>query len=404
MKNSSIRFIVGLLLVIGLVAVAGNALANVAANTAIINQATLSYDDGDGLKEAIAYVEVTVLLVPNAPIVDPGPDQETYYNGPNTELTNSFYVTATANGPDYYDVTTQIIASSIDNTTNPTATVDVASIYLGATLTFDDSSTTTSIVVPADGVADDEVNGIEEGDIVVIGNETIEVASVDDNASGTSTIYLVTALDTAPDAGVLVAEKQTVTVTVTAGTIATIGTDITFEKTLTVTSQEDGDESTTSDPVQDTYLSGKATLGKYVRNVTSGVVGDAPQTTYDGEEFYQSGVTAEPGDILEYMLVARNSGSGPVDTAEVNDVLPIDFVSLLTSVADYANNAVLYDDGTNTPVTYTAAANGDAATYVSATGTLTVVIDSDTTVAGADGIIDGDQTVFILYRVQLNND
>ena len=397
MKILTTRILVSALLMIGLVAVAGNALASVAANAQIINQATLSYHDGTGIQTASSSVTVTVALVEVAPAIVVGPDQSAGYTGPDTPLDNSFTITATANGPDSYDLTPNLFSES--NTSGATLTVTSANpVLLGATVTFDATSTTTAIVVPADGTADAVVNGIAPGDTVVIGGEIRTVASVSDNATGTSTITLTVALPAAPGAGVLVAEQQVVTVQVESGTITAAGTDLTVVKTLTATSVSDPGESVTSGQITDTFTSGVANLTKYVRNVTNPVVG-TNSVSYNAETYYQADVSAEPNDFLEYLLVASNSGSGSVSAAEIADVLPVAFVTLVTGA--YTGSDVRYDDGTNAAVTYIVTANGDPATY-DGTDTLTVIIDSDTSVAGADGEIAGGQSVYLLYRVSIN--
>jgi len=394
MKN--LKVLISTLLMLALVAVAGNALANVAANTQIINQASLSYDDGTGTKTSTTQVVVTVSLVPAAPVIIPGPDQETSYNGSGTTLHNSFYVRASANGPDTYNLSTAISGST--NTTGPTATITSgATIYLGATVTFDTSSTTTSIVVPADGTADNEVNGIEAGDTVVIDGESRTVQSVTDNASGTSTITLASVLTAAPGAGVLIVEQKTVTVDVTAGTITAVGTDITVDKNLTATSDTDPTETVTSTDIEDTYTSGVATLTKYVRNVTS-ASGTGTPLTYNGSDYYQAGVDGAPGDILEYLLVANNSGTGAVSASAITDVLPTEFVIFKSDVYS-GNTEVAYDDGT--AVSYLTEATGDdAASYDGSTGTLTIYIGSGATSA-AGGSLAAGQSVYALYQASI---
>ncbi len=397
MKRLTTRILVSALLMIGLVAVAGNALASVAANAQIINQATLSYDDGTGIQTSSSSVTVTVALVEVAPAIDPGPDQSAAYTVPNIPLDNSFTITATANGPDSYGLTPNLVSES--NTGGATLTVTSANpVLLGATVTFDASSTTTAIVVPADGTADAVVNGIAPGDTVVIGGDIRTVQSVSDNATGTSTITLTVALPAAPGAGVLVAEQQVVTVQVESGTITAAGTDITVVKTLTATSVSDPGESVTSGQITDTFTSGVANLTKYVRNVTNPVVG-TNSVSYNAVTYYQADVSAEPNDLLEYLLIASNSGSGQVTAAEIEDVLPVSFVTLVTG--GYSGQDFHYDDGTNPAVTYTAANDGDPATY-DGTDTLTVIVDSDTVAVGADGIIAGGQSVYLLYRVSIN--
>lgn len=395
MNQTLSRILIGLLLVSGLVTFsAGSALANIAANTQIINQATLSYDDGTGVKTSTTAVTVTVSLVPTPPNIIPGPPQTTSYNGSGTTLTNSFIVRASANGPDNYNLSTSI--SAFDNTTAPTANITSGlSINLGSTVTLA-GSTQSSIVVPSDGVANAPVgivNGIQAGDIVFINGETRTVSSVTDNAGGTSTIVLTTALtNPAPGVGQLVAEQKTVTVDVTAGTITTVGINITVDKSLTATSATDITQTVTSGNVRDTYTSGVASLAKYVRNVTT-ASGTGIPFVYSTTNYYASGVTGKPGETLEYILVATNSGIAPVTTSVVTDVLPTDFVTL-------AGTTVTYVEGVTTSL-LTLAADLDAATYDGGTKTLTINLGSGANATDGGSIAAG-SSVYALYRVTIN--
>src|ERR1039457_4534030 len=97
------------LVMIGMLVFASTpAWANLAANTQIINQAQLSYNDGVATKTATASVTVTVGLVAAAPNIVPGPPQSTSYNGAGTTRTDSYTITAGANGPDTYNLSAAV--------------------------------------------------------------------------------------------------------------------------------------------------------------------------------------------------------------------------------------------------------------------------------------------------------
>lgn len=392
---------IGLLLLTILAFPAGSVWANTAANTQIFNNATLSYNDGTGVKTSNASVTVIVALVPSAPIIVPGAPPAVSYNGPATTATNSFVVTASANGPDTYNVSSAITAST--NTSGATAVPTVSSISLGATVTAA-GSTTSSIIVPADGVSDAKINGIVVGSTVVINGEVRTVASIVDNVSGTSTINLnAPPLTSAPGAGVVVAEQKTVTITVTAGTITSSGTNITVSKNLTVTSTTLGTATTTSPAMTDTFTSGVANLTKFVRNASVPVTGTNP-FSYNGQTYYQSGVTAKPTDTLEYILVATNGGTSQVTASVVADVLPTAYVTQQLGVIAYGGKDVAYVDNTGaSPVTtyYTSASDGDQATYTSGNSTLTVYLGTGAT-NSAGGIIPAGKSVYVLYQVKVN--
>lgn len=395
MKRNINNFIVLLTLPLLLALSAGNALANVAANARIINNATLSYNDGTGTRTATASVTVTVALVPAIPIVTPGPPQTTSYGGSSTLQTNSFTVTATANGPDTYGITSAITAST--NTTSPSVTPQSSTLFLGATVTVSGSSAS-SIVVPSDGTSDNFVNGIQAGSTVVIGAETRTVQSVVDNASGTSIINLTSALSSAPSAGVVVAEQKTVLVNVTAGNIGTPGTNITVTKNITVTSTTNSGITVTSGTVTDTYTSGTATLVKYVRNVTTPAAGTGVYS-YNSTNYYSSGITAKPGETLEYILVATNSGTGPVTSAVVTDSLPTTYVALKTGVYSSGTRDITYINESGIASYLTQGGGDDQATYASPT--LTVYVGTGAS-SSSGGSIAAGATVRVLYQVTVN--
>ena len=377
---------------------AASAWANIAANTQIINQAQLSYFDGSGTRTATASVTVTVSLVPAALTIVPGPNQSTSYSSGAT-LTDSFTVTAGANGPDTYNIATTVTGST--NTTGATATPTTATVTLGASVTTT-GSTATVIVVPADGNLPGEVpgvNGIAVGDTVVINGEARIVTGIVDNATGTSTITLASALSAAPAAGVLVAERQVIQATVTPGTITTPGTDVTVSVTATVTSATDASATATSTPaILNTFTSGVANLSKYVRNITRPGSGTGVAYVYNSTNYYPAGVTAEPGDTLEYILVAANtSTSGGVSASVISDALPTTFVTFKTD--SYSGKAVTYVNEANVPTTLSATSGDDQATY--AAPTLTVYIGQGAT-SSAGGTIPASSRVLVLYQATVN--
>lgn len=387
---------------------AGSAWANTAANTQIINNAVLSYNNGVSLQTSAAAVTVLVSLVPSPPNITPGSPQTTSYSGPSTKLSNSFTVTATANGPDTYTIASTITAST--NTSGATSTPELPSVYLGATVTTT-GSTTTVLNVPSDGVSGSKVNGIQVGNTVVVGAATCTVSSISNTGSGVATITISPALSAAPAAGVLVAQQAVVLVDVAAGTVSTPGTSITATKAITLTSTTNTSVvSPQSGGITDTFTTGVATLTKYVRNVTTSMVPASPGATYsyNSNTYYPSNagaastVTAKPGDILEYILVSTNSGTGPVTASVVTDTLPIAYVKLNLSAYGGSGKDITYVSDSGTVSIYTAAADTDAATYVSATGLLTVNIGTGATNSAGGSIPGGNKTELVLYQAQIN--
>jgi hypothetical protein len=402
---------ISLLCLVGLFAMTPlSAWALTASNTQIINNASMSYNDGTSTKTATATpVIVTVSLVPGQPTVTKGPDQSTPYTGANTPLTNTFTITASnTNGPDTYSLTPAITAT-INATGSSVVLASPASpVKLGATVVLS-GSTTTVLNVPSDGNlpnapaynSDGEVNGIAVGDWIVLNGDTAnprQVTAITDPASGVATITVGSAFASSPAAGQLVAEQKTVTVTVLSGTITAAGSSIVITKHLTITSTTDPTKTATSTDITDTYTSGLATLNKYVRNFTTPAAGTGTVYTYNAINYYPSGITAKPGEVLEYILVANNSGSGSVSAAAITDTLPITYVSLKTGAYPGSTDFTYYNES-NVASYLTAAGGDDAATYASPT--LTINVGTGATSA-LGGTIASGATVRALYRVTVN--
>ncbi len=400
-----------LFVVLLLFANVGTALANTAANTQIINSATLTYNDGTGVKTSTVGITVTVALVPSPPNYILGGAQTTSYSASAT-TTDSYTLTATANGPDTYNLSGNASVPVGGNTTGPGATPTQLTITLGATVTAN-GSTTTDIYVPADGnSADSKVNGIGVGATVVVNGEQRNVIGITDNATGISHIILGSALSAAPGVGIVVGERTTVNVTVTPGTITTAGTNVQGNASLTATSATLNTATSTSGNILNTFTSGAATLTKFVRNYTipnhTATCSDLP-ATYGGNSYYAQCVTAKPGEVLEYMLVATTTATGSVSGSSIADLLPVDYVTLKTGIAaaPYNSKDIVYVDETSTTTALTAAADTDAASY-NATfdqttlnaykGKLVVNVGAGAT-SSAGGTIPASSTIRVLYQV-----
>jgi hypothetical protein len=314
----------------------------------------------------------------------------------DTQHTYTYTVTAGGNGPDTYTVTTSVASST--NTTGPSTAGDT-SFLLGATVTTTGSSDTI-LQVPSDRVANGSVNGIEVNDSVVVNGEVRTVTAVSDPDSGTATITLNIGLSGAPGAGVPVLEQRTFSVNVLSGTIVTSGTDITVDVDTTVTNSAPG---TTTDQVTSTYTNGLAVLDKYVRNITDPAGnggGTGPQSfTINGStnNYYDGGVTGKTGDVLEYVLVASNNGSGPLTDCSITDVLPTAFVNF-NSDAYGGSQDIAYVDESNTETKLTEDPGDDAASLAGAD--LTVYVGAGAT-SSTGGTIGAGNDVQVAYRVTI---
>ena len=403
-----------LLVTLAFAASPGSAWANLAANTQITNAAQLSYYDGTGTQHKTASVTVTVSLVPSAPLIDivGAPYSTNYAIG--AYLDDTFTVTATANGPDTYNLSAGK-GTEVNNGSTGTVTVTSgSSVVIGATVTIA-ASTTTVLNVPYDGTADGIVNGIALNDWVVIGGvggALRQVTAVSENSTtGIATLTLNSAI-TAPGAGVLVAGQKTVTVRVTAGTIVTTGISVVVPAHLTALSNTDNSKTTTSSDATNTFYSGLATLSKYVRNVTAdNHTGGSTAYTFVGNSltyYYNltgTAVKANPGEVLEYLLVAINSGTGQVTSAVITDNVPTQYVTFKTGVYS-AKDFQYWPNVVGTPgtsYTWTAAStNDDPAQYIASAITVNVGGNPPPSLPTVGGTIPSNTTVAVIYQAIVN--
>jgi uncharacterized repeat protein (TIGR01451 family) len=397
--NRSWKMTTAFILALALLLPASRALANVAANTKIFTEATLTYDDGTGAQTSKASVTVTVAPVPALAVLSEPNDQSAVYGQTNTATGYSYTVTAGGNGPDTY--TLAIATANATNTSGNSAQIKniTSPVTLGATVTTV-GSTNINILVPSDGVADTpgSVNGIEAGDFVLVNSEVREVQSVADPATGTATIVLKTSLSAAPGAGVSVWEQKTFDVEVFSGTIATAGQSI----VLTVETSVTNSAGKISDQVVNTFTSGAAVLTKFARNLTNasansgGTGGRSFTINGSTATYFTGGLTATANDEIQYILLVENAGTAPVTGCDIQDLLPLDYVNFLTGL--FSGKDVLYVDEAGTETGLTAAADTDTATVSGADMTFNIGTGAT---SSATGSIDAGKNIKVVYRVQV---
>jgi hypothetical protein len=408
----SLRLLTSLLFLVILTLPAANVWANVAYNAQIINKATLTYTGGT----ATASVTVTVALVPSLPNVTITNASGVYTAPDSPVLSDLVTITSKANGPADYIVVNPPSVLSSGNTTAPSVTGG-ATVNIGATVTTG-ASTTAYLTVPASGASGNNavVNGIGAGTaIYFIGNATPyprTVTSTVDNGDGTFRLILSAAIASTdvPGAGVQVGEQKTVSLSVKPGTVNTPGTDITVTVQAVVSTAGVGNV-TAANTTPNTWTTASppnVTLSKYVRNVTTSADNKGATHTYNSTTYYESGnVTAKPanppitGDVLEYVLVANNTGAGAAALSAITDVLPTAYVTLLPN-AYGAGKEVTYVNDLGAPTTYSSASDSDQATYTPGTSTLTVYIGTGATSSAGGSIPGGNKTVLVIYQVTVN--
>ena len=269
------------------------------ANSTITNTASLSYT---GLVTPItASVDVTVLLVPAAATVI-APTAVTVAEGQTATLT--YQIRANANGPDAY--TFNVPTSVATNVTGSSAPTTPAGITLGATAAAASAAIgATTITVPADGTANNSLNGIIAGDSIVIGGNVYVVAAITDTATGNQTITLTTPLTTAVLLGDQIGEQQSFTVSMTAGVVtppATAGTEV-----ISVVSNGSG-VGTASAPVAGTVNVVKVVFIKSV--------------SVNGGAFLTTLQNVKSGDTLTYRMIAQVPANSTLNGATFTDTIP----------------------------------------------------------------------------------
>lgn len=337
-----------------------SALANTAANTEIGNTVEVSFDDLDGNAQdpVTASVTISVNLVAAAPTVS---EPATIDPAPETGDVDLIYtISANANGPDDYELSGEsFVNTNMDG--DPTITPPAA-FNLGATTLIEEAASgQDQLVVPFDGATgtagNGEVNGLQAGDMVVIGGELHEIASVDDVGSDTSnqvTITLVDNLAAVQPAGTVVGEQIEVTVTLTTNTVSDGFNSGTHEATVSFASQTDATASTDAAGVDVVVRVSQLEVSKLVRNVTSGTAGAGDDVTVEGNTYYSQGVSGDPGDTMEYLIVVSN----PADSSEATNIVIEDSVPQFTTYEPGSLQIVASTDDLST-ATFTAVTDSD---------------------------------------------
>lgn len=406
--KSTCKQIAALLLVLGLVFTASQALANVAANTEIVNSARLTFDGGS----ANASVTVTVALVPSQPNVTIT-NASGAYTAPNTPaLTNSVRITSTANGPAEYTVAPSVDSSV--NATDPTVTGGTT-VTIGASVTTGTSGTT-FVTVPAGGASGNNaaVNGIGVNDTIVFtvnGNAyTRQITATTDNGDGTFRLSWSGAIPGAdvPGSGVQVGEEVTVNLSVLPGTVNAAGSAIAVTVQAVVSTDGGAVAVTVSNSAPNTWStpSPNVSMTKYVRNLndSSANPGAGTGTTITvntvTREYFTAGVIGKPGDTLEYIIVANNSGGADLTGCAIADLVPVAYVDFKTGV--YGGNDVFYVDPAGASFTFTTGAVGANQASFVAGNDPNLIVNVGTGASNVlTGAIAGGGNVTVAYQVTI---
>ncbi len=455
---------------------AGQAMAaGTAANAKLENTVTATYKNlsGDAQTPVSSTAEITVLLLSSTPTLTLNStvpaDVTSLAEGQAIQIL--YDVTSTANGPDDYDLTTTETDGDNDlEDSTFTTTTDVG--VLGATILVEDytilatagagagectaaGTGSCTIKVPNDNAVDFEVNGFAGGgtDKIFFASigATCTVTGVDDTnatirtdvneADGYSTI---TFDDCDTDGALTVAdgafETKTITFNLTVTTVS--GANTVGDADLSTVAQDDGAVAVASASVDTTITvyAARIIIHKLVQNLDTTVVGTTTDPGNDGDgnqiigiltvddgtgstTYYKSGVTAQPGDTLQYVVLVENLG------AQVNDVVVSDALNVFTtypadnnirvmeegdlgcttgSTPASANNnlwdCVVTIDTTNVAAiqTPTDATDGDEASYNAGTTTISIYAGVGGSDAGTGGTIEFGKVSVGFYSVDVD--
>ena len=402
--------------------VQGTALATTAANTIITNQATVNYDDSAGNAQAAinASVNVTVNLVEATPTLS-SPTDQSVFSGSSVDYT--YTITANANGIDTYNLASSpgatfgVISTNVRVFRDSGDTIDITSINLGATSVATavtiTAAGTTNVTVPSDGANDGSLNGIQAGDTVVVNNVAHTVASITDNASGTSILVLNgnAGGDNAVTVGMQIGQRDTFIFRVAPTTTQ----DSSWVENDVNAQDDAAAQAAATDTTRTTVnIAPSLTVTKYVRNITAGTTGAGAcinvNTGLDANpavDYCVGATTGNPGDVLEYVIEIVNAGTaGTATDVVISDPIP-QFTTQTGNIA--------LDPGTGTwSNVATTADNGDFAEIVSGT---VYIYAGDGTAAnegednggtsgdgnGEGGRLAGGDTTLGAFRVTIDN-
>lgn len=330
----------GRLVAAGLMAVTGalfgaGALAATGGGATIHNAATLTYNSGQQVTDWVNVEVMTIGTAPSIELTSTGPFD---VNAGDT-ITLNYTITANANGNDSYSLSAATSATT-GLTAGTTFSVSDNTVSLGASVTIAPSvgvdGDTGTVFIPTGS----ETN-LSPGNTVFVDGyaytvDAVRTGVIASTTGNTTTAETYTEVDlTVPvasgappigngtiAAGVQIGEQQVFTVEITVTSPTVVGVDGAVDLAITgntsaldtggspVAYDTSTDGSGTNDPTIN-VLSATVTILKEARNVTK--LGS----------FAVTGVTAQPGDVLEYRItMTATAGNGDAVDSVLRDELP----------------------------------------------------------------------------------
>jgi hypothetical protein len=396
---------------LGLSLAASSVFAVTPGNTTLTNNAKLTYSgNATGI---FAEVTVTVDTIAVSPT---GLDLLDVNKAESQSFSAPFSITATNNGPDGYGIVPTFTATNATGTAafgffpNADGTgTEITSVNLGATA-LQVVSVNNTIRVPLDGTDNDIVNGLENGDKVVIAGVTYIIDTVDDTSFSSITnpyveivLNAATTLPASLPVGTAIQEvKDVFLFTSTVGTRTVPGTAADLAVVITATPDLSG-VGASIDIFTINIV--RVTVKKYVRNTTTdNCTGTCTITASFGENYYEAGVEAttvvkaNTAEVLEYLIrvVTPNDAGAELAAAVIGDVLP-PFTAFVPGSAKLNNVVVNDGDNLNSPTFPLDPTDTGADTNGG------MLISNNATAGGAqgDGTVAINQTVDVVFRVTL---
>jgi len=321
--------------------------AGTASNTQLQNTVTVNFDNLGGTAQTAvtAQVIITIELIEATPTIvfssSTPSDLSTLSEGQAISLI--YTITSNANGPDDYDLDTtettlvnydgSTFSANIDvgilgATTVGQAFVILGTLGAGAGECLAGATGNCQLVVPNDDASGGDVNGFGSGNTIVFdGGPVCTVTSVNDAGGGNVTdlsgvlgtdFSIINfndcdGLGASLTLGQSLFERTDTTLLLTTGTITTPPADGTAN--INVTATADGGTPSAPDVTGITILASDLTVIKYVRNTDDGAQTGTDAAPFDvlqfnGTTYYRAGITAAPGEVLEYaLLMINNAGA-----------------------------------------------------------------------------------------------
>lgn len=348
--------------------------AGTAGNAIVRNTITVNYNDAKGnaqppVTSAIDVSVNTVAAAPSMLLMTASPGST---DGTDTQTSYTFRIRTNSNGPGSIALGAADSSPTNISLSATAPSLSKGSLYLGATF-FDPSNFpamgaqsvapggTITLAVPNDGgkandaglphaLPDNSViNGIAVNDIVYATDGTnyfgpFQVTAVSDPAiatgapvpAGSLTLKNVSSTDTlafTPSAGWQVVEAGDVTVTVTQGVVPYASADQGASWVTTLTADMSGLGANTPTVTTQAHM-GKLEVTKYVRNINSANGSGTPfSVPVFAGNFFTSGVTGNPAEVMEYLAVIKNNGTGVAKNVYATDLTPA--YATLQSAASY---------------------------------------------------------------------